>query len=376
MKQLFKCLPLHLFLFSSVCLASCSTPDKTQLSLDHTNPAAAAVEKGTPVFVRTRADSSFRYFSGIRVLFEDSKGNLWFGTEREGFCRFDGKWFTYFSAWEEWQNEPVLSIREDQQGLLWIKTKNSLYRFNGYAFTTMPLQKCAPTKEDWQIHSGDLWFRAGADGEVYRFDGQRLSHLYIPRPEADSLPGKHPYNPYWVFSILKDKNETLWLGTLSGGVVRYDGHSFTYLNEQDLGFTVNCLFEDSRGSLWFGNNGGGIYRYNEQGLTNLTARHGLSNETLLKTRKVANRAGTAARIFAIAEDASGNMWFGTIDAGLWKYDGKAFTNYTMEDGLPTDGILAICKDRNGLLWFGGRNGAVFTFDGQSFTVLAKNVDGC
>ncbi|MBK6381116.1 MAG: hypothetical protein IPF72_16110 [Chitinophagaceae bacterium] len=37
-------------------------------------------------------------------------------------------------------------------------------------------------------------------------------------------------------------------------------------------------------------------------------------------------------IFSVAEDKTGNLWFGTW-GGVSKYDGQAFTNYTEKEGL-------------------------------------------
>jgi hypothetical protein len=35
-------------------------------------------------------------------------------------------------------------------------------------------------------------------------------------------------------------------------------------------------------------------------------------------------SGSLGRIFAIAEDAAGSMWFGTRDNGAWRFDGESF----------------------------------------------------
>ncbi len=38
-------------------------------------------------------------------------------------------------------------------------------------------------------------------------------------------------------------------------------------------------------------------------------------------------------IFSVIEDKSGNLWFGTVGGGIYKYDGMFFTNYTEKEGL-------------------------------------------
>ncbi|MFY7733675.1 MAG: two-component regulator propeller domain-containing protein, partial [Bacteroidia bacterium] len=34
----------------------------------------------------------------------------------------------------------------------------------------------------------------------------------------------------------------------------------------------------------------------------------------------------------ILEDKAGNLWFGTTENGLYKFDGKIFSRYLMDDG--------------------------------------------
>lgn len=52
----------------------------------------------------------------------------------------------------------------------------------------------------------------------------------------------------------------------------------------------------------------------------------------------------------------GDIWFGTYDAGVIKYDGK-FKNFTKDDGLAHNGILSIAVDADGEnIWFGTQRG--------------------
>ena len=56
------------------------------------------------------------------------------------------------------------------------------------------------------------------------------------------------------------------------------------------------------------------------------------------------------------QDRFGNIWFGTSDEGVYKYDGKLFTQFTMEDGLSSNSISSLLEDRSGTIWFGTSNG--------------------
>ena len=51
------------------------------------------------------------------------------------------------------------------------------------------------------------------------------------------------------------------------------------------------------------------------------------------------------------EDSKGNIWFGTIESGVWKYDGQSVKNYAKEDGLESNHIWTIYTSEDGELWF-------------------------
>ncbi len=75
-------------------------------------------------------------------------------------------------------------------------------------------------------------------------------------------------------------------------------------------------------------------------------------------------AASLHRVFSIGEDRDGNIWFGTVEQGAWRYDGETLRNFTEEDGLTSKGVMAIYTDSRGDLWLGGEG--VFKFNGESF----------
>ncbi|HQW03250.1 MAG TPA: two-component regulator propeller domain-containing protein, partial [Saprospiraceae bacterium] len=176
--------------------------------------------------------------------------------------------------------------------------------------------------------------------------------------------------PYAVYCTLIDKAGNLWMGTQSMGVCRYDGSKFTWFTEHGLaGPAVLALFEDKSGNIWFGNNGSGLFRYEpvKDVLTNFTKEHNLSNEEFRISGK--QGPGTMARIYSVNEDRNGNLWIGTVDAGVWRYDGHNLKNYTTLNGLPSDAVISTFRDKDGELWFGTEAG-VCTFNGISFARFA------
>jgi len=71
-------------------------------------------------------------------------------------------------------------------------------------------------------------------------------------------------------------------------------------------------------------------------------------------------------VTGVYEDATGNLWFGTIQKGIGKYDGDQLRYYTVEDGLPSNRVPDVIQDSKGVYWFSTDQGIV-KYDGVSFT---------
>ena len=105
---------------------------------------------------------------------------------------------------------------------------------------------------------------------------------------------------------------------------------------------------DRNGNLWFGTGNGGVSRYDGSSFKNFTTEHGLANNL----------------VWSIAEDKGGNIWFGTND-GISCYNGSSFISYTQADGLINNAVRSITEDKFGNLWF-CTEGGISRFDGKNF----------
>lgn len=68
------------------------------------------------------------------------------------------------------------------------------------------------------------------------------------------------------------------------------------------------------------------------------------------------------------QDKSGNLWFGNSDNGLYKYDGKTFNLFTVNNGLNSNEISCLLEDRDGRIWIGTKAGLCL-YDGKTFTEI-------
>jgi ligand-binding sensor domain-containing protein len=110
---------------------------------------------------------------------------------------------------------------------------------------------------------------------------------------------------------------------------------------------VICQLLDKDGNLWFSINGEGAYRYDGKSFTNFTTKNGLCS----------NNVGS------IIQDRAGNILLGT-SSGICKYDGNKFTKYPVPDTLS---IICMLEDKDGNLWFGAMNKGVYRYDGTNLT---------
>jgi ligand-binding sensor domain-containing protein len=77
-------------------------------------------------------------FEVVRSILEDSKGNFWFGSWKEGVCRFDGERLTYFTMEDGLSDNQIRSIREDRSGVVWFEGGVGISGFDGARFTVEP----------------------------------------------------------------------------------------------------------------------------------------------------------------------------------------------------------------------------------------------
>lgn len=330
---------------------------------------STAKETIKPEVVAASNAETLKFTSGIRAIFQDSKGNYWFGSLQEGVAVYNGKSFTYFSTNEGLTDNQIHSIQEDKNGIIWFGTQKGVSRYDGQSIKSQSIEEIGAIPGNWMKSDNDLWFAAGNKEGAIRYDGRTLNYLAFPIPKVIN-----PNNLYAVTSISSGRNNRFWFGTYSG-VFGYNGRNFTIINDEALGFGWNSaplhirsILEDSKGRLWIGNNGLGILLKEGDSLINFSEKYNLIHPTS-KRKGDKSLPGTLEHVFTIAEDSQGNIWFGDRDAGVWKYDGKNVVNYTSKDGLSNYFALSIYEDNNKKLWFGLADGNVYQFNGKIFEKL-------
>lgn len=348
---------------------SCNTQNKPENRKDNVSEKIISPKIDTGNF---SANTVTEIGANINDILQDKNNNYWFGTQNLGVYRYDGKTLIQFTQKDGLSGNQVLTIQEDKSGNIWFGTGGfRVSRFDGKNFTTFPDNEnpllSGIAEKQWKTEPDDLLFNAG--GGAYRYNGKSFTYLPLPKTDFDDKYSQSPADrlgPYGVYCSMKDKKGNLWFGTQTMGVCRYDGKTFSWFTEKGLsGPAVRGLFEDRIGNLWFGNNGNGLFRFDGKSLINITEEKELGNPEFLVSGK--QGPGTLARVWTINEDNTGDLFIGTMDAGVWRYDGKKLTNYSTKDGLTSNAVNIIYKDKKGELLFGTEGAGVCKFNGTSFT---------
>jgi len=315
-------------------------------------------------FANLSKTDTLKFTSGIRSILQDSKGNYWLGSHKEGVSYYDGKSFQYFTNTNDLLDNQIRSIKEDKNGNIWFETANGVSVYKGGKFTNYSTKTNDPTFE-WNETSGDLWFYAGEKDGINRFDGKNMNYLIFPKPKNEN-----PDNSYGITGISKDKDGKVWIATYSA-LFNYDGKMINIFDHKNLKLKNNeilhirSVLADSKGRIWIGNNGIGALLMENEKTINFSDINGLIHKNSSKNGNL-SPAGTMEHVFAIEEDSEGNIWFGDRDTGAWKYDGKTMTNYTIDNKLSTPMIWSIYNDNSNNLLFGMADGGVYKFKGKSF----------
>ena len=310
--------------------------------------------------------------SSVRVIFQDSRGFLWFGTE-DGLNRYDGYTFKTYKPDPDvpssLSDRAITSIVEDKDGYLWIATQ--LGGLNQYDPRTEKFVRYLyddsdpPSLSDNHVNvlyidkNNSLW--VGTINGLDLFDRQTntFKHYGYNPSQQEGISGKY------ITAIYQDSRGRFWVGT-GNGLNLFDPSSNTstpYQNNPDNASTISddhvtAIIEDSRSTLWVGT---------ASGLNRFQPDSGIFEQFLHSEIDPQTISGNS--ISDLYVDSTGNLWIATT-TGLDRLSkiGKRFTHYqndpTFSKSLSNNYVLSIYEDRGGVLWFGTWGGGVNKYDRQ------------
>ncbi len=226
----------------------------------------------------------------------------------------------------------VNSIYVDEQGLVWIATRDGLNCYNGSSIQTYKLEKDNP-------HS--LF-----SNSVLRITGDGNGHLYLLCMDGVA---RFDMDSQHFTTLLHGKVGCMYLHkqlyiACNNEIFVYNentGNFDSYYRMTGTTGSLSCLFRDSKGIFWLGTESDGLYSLSPGGaLKHMVERTHISR---------------------IYEDSENNIWIGTWDNGLFKYDKNGYKVNMKHDpanphSLSSDFVRCFCEDNQGNLWIGTMNG--------------------
>jgi len=294
---------------------------------------------------------SFQIGQYVTGIFEDSKENLWIGTIEKGIAKYDGDILTYYTTEDGLPSNRVTSVKEDSGGILWFNTGNGISKYDGRKFTNLNIKQndfLANLISQFYIDSkGKIWI--GTWSGVYQFNGTEFTHFPIPYPKIETTINNDTKD--WITEIKEDLEGNMWFSRDGYGIAKYDGNSFKHYIKKD-GLHSNNVTEieiDNQNNLWFGMRNGGKDNSNSEKQDGKGGVNKLTNKTIISLPEI--KAFDYDDVYEIHKDNNGNIWIGTSENGVYKFDGKGFKNYD----VPIS-IMSMEDDKKGNLWLGGAGG--------------------
>jgi len=346
-------------------------------------------------------------------LFEDSRHIIWIGTGK-GLHRYDPatKTVNYFTRLADpfatHSDETINAIKEDKSGTLWVGSNQGLFRYNpaNQSFSKIASYSVNALADDGQ----NLWIGTSEGLEIMDLKTGKTSRFRQNQRNLHSLSAKQ------VRSLFIDNQGIYWIGTVGGGINKFDSNLnlFNYVRSNPFdkyGLNdpiVKAFAEGPDEKIYVGTEGGGLSLFDpktklfqqvlipsERGTSNteidvLTLKK-LSNGTILigtygdgllvmdpvgkgiRRIKAGNKSTmlNANEVFVVSPMKNGEIWLGMNGQGInvLNSDFKVIRRYTPHPQQPNDNLLPIngyirdiVEDSDGTIWIATHGGGVACYN--------------
>ncbi len=321
-------------------------------------------------FVPYTPEGLSRYFQ-TTTIFEDSRGNMWFGTYNGGLYRQDGETgqMSFLDTRSGLWGNFISAIMEDYRGNIWVASMEDWESRGGISVIS---------PEGTVVFNSSNGLQARhilsmiEDKEKNVLIADRNAGLFIYKGDhftSFNAPRFLPSND--VLSLAQDRNGRYWFAT-SKGLSLWDPSLNEGEQVRQTGFPealegrqINIIRPDNNGLVWIATANDEIYRYD---LDEKTFRYDLDLNASIRS----------LRIGAMVTDMRGNLWIGTDRALImWDVRRKQSITYTQINGLTGNNVTALFCDSRGSLWIGTeeRNGLTkYTPGNGRFTAVSFRSD--
>ncbi len=303
------------------------------------------------------------------TMFEDSRGNWWFGTYNGGLYKYDkqGDAIQIYDKRDGLAKNWVTCMTEDSRGNIWVGTfGGGITVIHDSDLKTYNTENGLPddyVKYIIEDKEGNILI-GSQDRGLSIFKGEQ----FITYSASDGLGDES------VWAIHQDQKGNFWFGTNQGisllNPSRPKGKNFTHFNHENksIGDKIRFIKEDMNGTIWIGTDGDGIFQYIP--FSGEFVYDSYLNRNLYRP--------TEQHVKALEVDQENHLWIGTFyGLGFWDIDRKDGRMYTQIDGLAGNNIKSLYCDSKGSLWIGSdqKKGLTkYTPENDQFEIINLGVE--
>lgn len=267
----------------------------------------------------------------VTCLFEDSRRQLWLGTDRQGIVRIDS------TGQEEkiypLNNMAVRNILEDYDRRVFMVTAQTVFLWDQGNDKLVPFPYSGK-KKNIRFHSvvitanGDIMLGTYGQGITCIKRGDKKI------TDADGIQSSFiNINQAKVSSLFEDKQQNLWIGCLYQGflMLPHKPLPFSFWNQpimlSDMPGWLNALYCDKTDTMWCSVEDNGIYQLDCNG-------------------NISRHIYTDGVVFSMFEDSDGVFWVGINGKGLYSFNrkkGKLELEYPLQGDFS---IRCITEDKH------------------------------
>lgn len=271
----------------------------------------------------------------------------------------------------------VNSIIRDRKGFMWFGGTHGLYRYDGYNFKIFTKKKENSLTDNhvtclFEDKDGIIWIGTMRGG-LNKFDPSVEKFTNYLNNKDTNL-----YQENYITAINEDQNGNIWIGTFGNGVFVLDKktNKVKILNKKTINISSNSVFSitSGHGFMWITSNSGVLDCY-------VPTKNKFINYQFTNNEIRSTRTGQRTTL-----DYKGNIWIATEGLGLFEFNIKNhkfrhFESFPGKPGLSSNVITDIKEGEPGKLWMttegGGLNllntqtGEIFSYQNNiynSFTI--------
>ena len=306
--------------------------------------------------------------SQVYALIADRQGHIWAGTQGGGLSSFDGRQFITYTEFDGLAGNYIHALWEDPAGDIWIGTNKGVSLFDGRRFSL-------------QLAWDGVVAIAGNNTSVYILTEGALFCYQSDCWEEVPLPEELEYRAIAL------QGERLVLGTDQGVWARESG-DWHQLDQPDRRPPEIWNLSGARSAVWAASPDRGIYRVGEAELSHLSVPgrvltgtyHSSAGDFWVTTQSegvyvkpasgtewihLSERDGLGSnQVWAITEDAWGNIWLGTSGGGISSVRQAPFRAFDQQLGLPGRQVYAVSGSEATGVVFSVGSGALMRMGGD------------